>query len=297
MGRDALRLLPHLLGGLDDRGATHGRGAGAVGAIAEGGSERVRMLDEHVVHGQAQLAGRDLGHGRLVPLALRLAAGGHDHLAREMDADVGRLPHGGTPALAHGADPLGGRHAADLDIAGDAQAQQPAARQRLRLGCGQVLVARHGERALEGRCVVPGIDGQLLAVPRPIEAAGIAIREGVVGQEVAASDLRPVHADLGREQVHRPLHDVRRLRPTRAPVGIDEHGVGVHAGDLAPDVGDGIRARQHPPVQRRGTPGPMVESRPPRLAMVRTLRPVMMSLRVPATSMSVMWSRPWMVAR
>jgi hypothetical protein len=42
-------------------------------------------------------------------------------------------------------------------------------------------------------------------------------------------------------------------------------------------------------------PGPMVESRPPRLANVLTRSPLTSPSLFAATSTYVMWSRPWIV--
>ena len=192
----------------------------------------------------------DLGVGRLVALALRLGAHGDDDLAGQVDPDVGRFPHRRAPALADGTDPLAGGDAAHLDVGREAHAEELAAALGLGLLGGEVLVAGGREGLVHGRLVVAGVDRDLGAARRRVEAGRIRVRELVGLDEVAAADLGAVHADLGREQVHRPLDDVGRLGPAGAAVRVDERGVRVDAGDLGVDVRDLVAARQDAGVER-----------------------------------------------
>ena len=132
----------------------------------------------------------DLGVGRLVALALGLGAHRDDDLARQVDLDVRRLPHGGAPALADGADPLRRGDAADLDVAGEPDAEVLAPGPGLALGGGHLGVAGHRERLVEGRLVVAGVDVDLRAAARRPEARGVLVRERVRRDEVPAPDLR-----------------------------------------------------------------------------------------------------------
>ena len=126
--RDTGAPSPDLAGGLDRRGhADRRRCATAVRAVAERRALRVRVLDDDVLHRDAELVGDDLRVGRLVALALRLGAHRDDDLAGQVDLDVGRLPHRRAPALADRADPLRGRDAADLDVGRQADAEELAA--------------------------------------------------------------------------------------------------------------------------------------------------------------------------
>ena len=191
-----------------------------------------------------------LGVRRLVALALRLGADRDDDLAGQVDLDVGRLPHRGAPALADRADPLGGGDAADLDVGREADAEELAALARLGLRRRHAVVADHRERLVERRLVVARVDVDLRAVDGGAEAGRVVVREGVGRQEVAPADLGRVHAELVREEVHRPLDDVGRLGPAGAAVGVDERRVGVDAGDLAVDVRDLVRPGQDAAVER-----------------------------------------------
>ena len=201
------------------------------------------MLDDDVVHRNSELVREHLCIGGLVALALRLGAHRRDDLAGQVDTDVGRLPHRGAPTLTDGPDPLRRSHPADLDVGRQAHPEELAAALRLGLGLGQVVVAGSDERLVEGGLVVAGVDVDLRPAGRRAEAGRVLVRELVGRDEVLAADRRLVHADLGGEQVHRPLDDVRRLRATRAAVGIDEGGVRVDAHDLGVDVRDLVAAR------------------------------------------------------
>ena len=207
-------------------------------------------------------------------LALRLGAHRDDDLAGQVDLDVGRLPHRRAPALADRADPLRRRDAADLDVGGQAHAEELAAGLRLGLLRVEGGIAGRRERLVHRRLVVPGVDVDLGAAAGRPEPGRVLVRELVGLDEVPAPDLGAVHPDLGREQVHRPFDDVGRLGPAGAAIRVDERGVRVHAGHFRVDVGDLVAAAQDPGIERRRDAGPMVERRPPRFARVLTRRPV-----------------------
>ena len=94
----------------------------------------------------------------------------------------------------------------------------PSAR-RLACSAPQVLVTRRGQRLVQRGHVVA-------AVVHGAERGGVRLGEG--GQQVLAAHLGRVHADLGGEQVHGPLHRRGGLRAARAAVGADRRGVGHH---------------------------------------------------------------------
>ena len=202
--------------------------------------------------GMPSSVGDDLGVRRLVALALRLGAHRDDDLAGQVDADVGRLPHRRAPALADGADPLRRGDAAHLDVGAQPDAEELAAVARIGLLRGERRVVDHLEGLVHRRLVVAGVDVDLGAAAGRAETRRVLVRELVGRDEVAPADLRPVHADLRREQVHRPLDDVGRLGPAGAAVGVDERGVRVDAGHLGVDVRDLVAARQDAGVERRG---------------------------------------------
>ena len=141
---------------LDRGGHPDRRCARAVRAVAERRALGVRVLDDDVLHRDAQLVRDDLRVRRLVALALRLGAHGDDRLPGQVHLDVGRFPHRRAPAFADRADPLGWRDAAHLDVGREAGAQELAAGLGLRLGGGQRAVAGHLERLVEGGLVVAG---------------------------------------------------------------------------------------------------------------------------------------------
>src|SRR5690606_33595322 len=81
----------------------------------------------------------------------------------------------------------------------------------------QLLVPGRLEDAVERAPVVAGV---------VLGAGGGGERELVGRHEVRAADLGGVHADLGGEEVDRPLDGGRGLGPTRTAVGGGGGGVG-----------------------------------------------------------------------
>ena len=80
--------------------------------------------------------------------------------------------------------------------------------------------------------------------PTVLEDQAVVVRHLLGPDEVAQPDLGAVQAALAGDRVHHPLHHEAALRPAGAPVGRDEHGVGVEAVELDP-VGPGlVRAEQ-----------------------------------------------------
>src|SRR5438552_9860735 len=117
--------------------------------------------------------GHDLGHRRLVALAVAARPYRQDDLAGQMDADVRRLPHRGAPAFANGADPFRGGDTAYLEIGRQADAKVFAALASLLLRLVDLVVAGHRERPIERGRVVPRVDRDLGAVRGSEEAFGM----------------------------------------------------------------------------------------------------------------------------
>src|SRR3989441_13327624 len=91
-------LVLDLLQAPEDRAAADARRAAAVGAHAERDLRGVAVDDLHLLHGEPQLVGHQLGERRLVPLAVGVGAREHGHRAGGMDADLARLPEPGARA-------------------------------------------------------------------------------------------------------------------------------------------------------------------------------------------------------
>ena len=132
----------------------------------------------------------------------------------------------------------------DLHVGGQPDAQQApfALRTATRLLGPQLLVPGGLEGHLEAAAVVAHVvDG----------ADGGGVREGVGGDEVAAPDLRRVHADLGGEQVDGALEARRRLGPAGTPVGGGRGRVGDDRPPRHRHVRDGVDAGGHHLGHRR----------------------------------------------
>ena len=83
----------------------------------------VAVQDDDVFDRDAEAIGDDLREGRLLALAVGRDAGNDGHLPRHFDADAAPFP----AARRHGRRRT---HAANLDVGGDADAEQPAGRAR-----------------------------------------------------------------------------------------------------------------------------------------------------------------------
>ena len=187
--------------------------------------------EREVVDVDAGLGAGDRRPRRVVPLAVRRGAGVDGAGAVVVDLDLGGFVHR--------------RHAArDLDVDADADAEQlgvaglsPA----LLLGS-QLGVAGLLEGAVEARLVVAAV-------------VGLPHRRGVrlveLGEQVLASHVDGVDAELGGEQVHRPLGRRRRLRTSGAAVGDDRRGVGGDRDAVRLDVGDVVHGGRHAAREQR----------------------------------------------
>ena len=109
-----------------------------------------------------------------------------------------------------------------LDIRAEPDAEQLAAVASIGLLRGECRVVDLLERLVHRRLVVAGIDVDLGAAGCRVQTRRVLVGELVGLDEVLPSDLRAVHADLSREQVHGPLDDVGRLGSAGAAVRVDE---------------------------------------------------------------------------
>ncbi len=164
-------------------------------------------------------------------------------------------PHGGV-ALPSGGGPAGDSKAAvrvqrdgrvlpagaaggDLHVAADPDSEQAAGSvgtPGLLLGP-QHVVTGGVERALKRPWVVAGVVAGANATD---------VGLGETRHQVLETDLRGVHADLGREAVDHPLYCDCRLGTARAPVGVGGHGVGDHVEGSETNVSDLVVAGEHP---------------------------------------------------
>ena len=190
-GRDLLQLVAELAGGAlhaDAAGRDRGRAAGA-----EAGRDLVgvALQDMHALGRQAELLGDELRVGGLVALPARLRADQDGDVAVGIERDVGGL-------LAHGA--------ADLDIAGQADAAHQACLLR-RLGAlGKLLPVGDLHRALHMRGEIAGV----------VDLAGRGlVRHRLRRNEILAPDRIRRHAEFPRGGIDQPLDHVGRLRAAR----------------------------------------------------------------------------------
>src|SRR5262249_60428135 len=89
---DAAALLTHLHRHALKRAPPEGDAAAAEGAEALGPRARVAVDHLHVVGGDAEMVGHDLGEGRFVPLPVRARARDGGDLAGALHLDAAALP-------------------------------------------------------------------------------------------------------------------------------------------------------------------------------------------------------------
>src|SRR5262249_14664802 len=196
-------------------------GARRVGAGGQRDLVGVAVTHGDFVHGDPQVRLDQHRPRRVVALAVRGAAGVDGGRAVTVDDHPGGLAVVGV-----------GR--GDLHVAGHPDAELdhvPALPPAALLGP-QALVARAGQHLVQRPDVVAAV------VVGP--ARGL-VRELVGRYEVLAPHFGGVHADLGREQVHRPLDRGGCLRAAGAAVGGDGRRVGHHDAVSDLDVGDVVR--------------------------------------------------------
>ena len=134
------------------------------------------------------------------------------------------------------------REAADLDPGGEADAAIDALAAQLLLLAAELVDVELLEQLVERAVIVTRVVGD------PERG-----REGelLLGDEVLAAQLEPVHAELVGEAVHRQLDPVGALRPPGAADGVGAHLVREDAGDLDVDRRPLVAAAHHGEPERR----------------------------------------------
>ena len=210
--------LAHLPG--HDRGGRpgHRRGPGPVGPQAERGLVGVPVHHLHVVRGQAELFGDDLGERGLVPLALGLHRDPEHRGPGRVDAQFHPVRH----ADAQDVHVLAGTRPDGLGEEADTDSGEVTAGPFGLLFFPEVLVAGH----VHGQ---PQRAGVIAGVVDPPGLAGVG--ELLGAEQVAHAQFGRVDAELEGEHVDHPLDQVDRLGDAeRAGVGDPARRlVGVHA--------------------------------------------------------------------
>ena len=173
------------LAGLPGCFAANAGGARGPGAAAVGRIVGVAGDDAHLVHRHAERRGNALRHDRLGALALLGDAGVHDDCALGIELHRGAVHRGDAGAT----DAVkGGRRIGDLDEACKADAAIDSFFAQLLLLGTQTGVVHHRVEM-----------GERLVVRQQLEfeAGGRLRRIGIVGDKIAAAQLKRIHADLG----------------------------------------------------------------------------------------------------
>ena len=155
-----------------------------------------------------------------------------------MDPHGRRLVEAG--ARAEGADQRGRRDAARLDVGGDPEAAQLAARLRRRLALVEPRIVDRLEREVERGGVVADV---------VLEGHRRLVGELVRLDQVLPPDLHAVDPQLARGLVHQALEQVRGLGPPGAADRVHRHGVGEDRLHLGVDRGDDVRPGEERAVE------------------------------------------------
>ncbi len=222
-----------------DRDRARAEGAGAVGH--DGG---VALADLDHRGGDAEPRGEDLGEAGGVALAVIVGA------ERGLDAAAGLDPQRSgfveSGARAHGAGHARRRHARGFDVAGHADAGEPAAAGGGGAARGEGIVAAGGQRL--GHHV-----RKIAAVIGRADRRLVGHRRG--RHEVAAAQFGAVEAEFARRGIGQPLEHVARFRPSGAAIGVGGQRVGEGADHLHGDRRGAIHAGHQRAVDRAGNGG------------------------------------------
>ena len=213
--RDFLAFGDDLVARLHQRGTAHRERARTVGAEGVVRPAGVAVQHRHVLERHAELVRDDLRERGFVALAVAVRAGGDGDGAGHVHAHFAHFKQ--THAGAQGKRHLRGREAAGFNVAGEADAALLAVRFGFRPAVGKAGVVRVGEGFVQTRVVVAGVVG---------EGDGGFVRKVARLDEVAAAQIRGIHADFPRRGFHQPFHHVGGFRPAGASVRIHRRGVG-----------------------------------------------------------------------
>src|SRR4029077_934960 len=107
----------------------------------------IAMNDAHLINRDTETFGDELRERGFVPLAMAVRSGQHFEGSDRIDPNLGGLPQ--TDASPERSDRLARRDAARLDVAGEADAAQLAARTRLAAAGRELGVSGGAERRIE----------------------------------------------------------------------------------------------------------------------------------------------------
>ena len=198
----------HLHRGALHRGPAHRGDPARDRAHAVADQAGVAAHHDHRLERHRELVGRDLGQGRLVPLALGADPQVHEHGAVRIHADVRALERPDAGALHVRAEP---------------EADGPVAPAPLRLLGPPAGVVERDEEPLEGLRIIGRVVGDrgAVAVGEPGGA-----RHLVGADQVPPPQLGGVHADPARRAIQQPVEHEGGLGPAGAPIGGREGLVG-----------------------------------------------------------------------
>ena len=240
VGGDRPRLRPDLLHREVQGDASDRHRPRPVSVHPERRDGRVPVQNLDVVGRDAETVRHDLRPGRLVALTVWRRPGLHDHLPGRQALDRCAVPPAGR--VPQRAEDVRGSEPAHLEVGREADPEllRIASISAVALFRAKLVVLDHGERLVQQRLVVPGVDAQ--AHDR---CAGL-----VVGRlQVHAPDVGGILPDPPGEGIDDPLDHVRRLGPPGSPVGIRRRRVRHDAGELVP-VRLGVEgAHVHPSAQ------------------------------------------------
>src|SRR5215831_10902569 len=187
----------------------------------------------------------NLGECCLVTLAVIVRSDQHSDLARRVDANSCAFVEPAAGAKLAG--DTGGGKPTGFHISAHTDAAQLALPRRLRLTRGEAYPVREvcslRETSFRVAAVILHHHGRLVGI-------------GFLRDHVAAANLDPVNAYLGRRDIDQPLKYKGRLRPSSAAIGVNRHGVSEDHLDLAVDGRGGVDAGKQWAVKVGGDVGP-----------------------------------------
>ena len=189
------------------------------------------MQDLDVLHRDLERVRRDLRPARLVALPVRRRSREHRRLSRRSHANRAQLP---------------GAEAADLDVTGDADAEEPFFRvlrfDPATLIPPQARVVDTFEGVFERAQVFAAVVG---------DSGGRLVGKLIGSNEIPAPYFGRIEPELARENIHCPLDEIGGLRPARAAVGLAPDLVGEDAGGPCAGVRNVVDPGHHDPGERR----------------------------------------------
>ena len=233
MRRQTFRFRDDLVDAHDDGGPADRRAAAAVRVAAVVGDVRVAVQNDDVLDRDADPVRDDLRERGLLALTVRGDAGD--------DGDFrGYLHPHATPFPAARRHRLRRPHRADLHVGRHADARQPACGARRVTVRDQPFPPDELARLHQGALIIAAVVH---------EPAGGRKREFTGRGEVLQAEVDAIDPAFVRDDVHQPLDEISGLGPSRTPVRIGRHFVGVDADDF--HRRNPVAAGQHETRERR----------------------------------------------